>query len=113
MLKTIAPVSPESMRFVEALNLPLNTSQHRHVVGNPCPKSTADTFRQAPWRAEDSRTPLRRHMIQIAFETAETQRIPKKEDHLTFRTNIQIARAMLEAVKPLIPDECDVYLTPR
>ena len=211
MLKTIAAASTELTQFVDTLRLPLNTPQHRHImqiadglittqgsktlsalyrhiVGDPCPKSTADTFREAPWQADNIRTPLRQHLIQTAFEVAEEQGIPKqvflslddsltakdngskrlqavdwhvdhtkswpdhpayikgavyvllrltignisftvdmvpylraktvrqlnrartKEEQLTFRTKIQIARAMLEAVKPLIPDGYTVYL---
>jgi hypothetical protein len=211
MLKTIAAVSPELIQFVEALELPLNSPQHRHVtqitdglvttqgsktlsalyrhiVGDPCPKSAADTFREAPWQADDIRIPLRQHLIQTAFETAETQgatkqvflslddsltakdngskrlqavdwhvdhtqswpghpaytkgavyvllrltigtvsftvdmvpylraktvrqlnRVRARDERLTFHTKIQIARAMLEAVKPLIPADYSVYL---
>jgi len=211
MLKTIVAVSPELTQFVDALNLPLNTSQYRHatqiadglvttqgsktlsalyrhIVGDPCPKSAADTFREAPWKADDIRTSLRRHLIQTAFEQAETQGENKqvflslddsltakdngsrrlqavdwhvdhtqswpdhatytkgavyvllrltlgnvsftvdmvpylraktvrqlnkartKDERLTFHTKIQIARAMLEAAKPFIPDGYDVYL---
>lgn len=79
MLKTIATVSPELTAFVETLKLPLNVAQHRHItqiadglittqgsktlsalyrhiVGDPCPKSAADTFR--PWQADDIHFPL-------------------------------------------------------
>ena len=75
MLKTIAAVSPELTQFVAGLNMPLNTPQHhhiiqiadglvttqwnknlsslyRHIVGNPCPKLAADTFREAPWQLD-------------------------------------------------------------
>jgi hypothetical protein len=211
MLKTIAAVSPGLSQFVDTLKLPLNKPQHqhvtqiadglittqgsktlsalyRHIVGDPCPKSAADTFREAPWQADALRTPLRRHLTQAAFETAETQgaakqvflslddsltakdngskrlqavdwhvdhtqswsdhpaytkgavyvllrltignvsftvdmvpylraktvrqlnRARSKEERLTFHTKIQIAKAMLEAVKSLIPDGYSVYL---
>jgi hypothetical protein len=33
-----------------------------------------------------------------------------KDERLAFRTKIQIARAMLEAIEPLIPDGYSVYL---
>jgi hypothetical protein len=88
MLKTIAAVSPELARFVEALNQPLNTSQHRHVtqiadglittqgsktlsalyryiVGDPCPKSAADTFREAPWQADVIRLHRQDHAVRL------------------------------------------------
>ena len=90
MLKTIAAASTELTQFVDTLRLPLNTPQHRHImqiadglittqgsktlsalyrhiVGDPCPKLAADTFREAPWQADNIRTPLRRHLIQTAF----------------------------------------------
>jgi hypothetical protein len=74
MLKTIEGVAPGLDAFVGALRLPLNASRrqhviqiadglvtrygsktpsalHRHIVGNPCPKSAADTFCKAPWQA--------------------------------------------------------------
>lgn len=115
MLKTIAAASTELTQFVDTLRLPLNTPQHRHImqiadglittqgsktlsalyrhiVGDPCPKSAADTFREAPWQADNIRTPLRRHLIQTAFEVAEEQGIPKQvflslDDSLTAKDN--------------------------
>lgn len=211
MLKTIAEPSPELAQFIQALNLPLNVAQHRHImqiadglittqgsktlsslyrhiVGNPCPKSAADTFREAPWQADNIRTPLRRQLTQTAFEVAEVQGVAKQvflslddsltvkdngskrlqavdwhvdhtrswpdhpaytkgavyvllrltigdvsftvdiepylraktvrqlnrarqgDERLTFRTKIEIARAMLEAVQPLIPAGYEVCL---
>ena len=106
MLKTIAAASTELTQFVDTLRLPLNTPQHRHImqiadglittqgsktlsalyrhiVGDPCPKSAADTFRGAPWQADNIRTPLRRHLIQTAFEVAEEQGIPIIPDGYT------------------------------
>ena len=81
MLKKITTVSPELTDFVDALELRLSKPQQRHVrqiadslitidgdknlsnlyrhfVGDPCPKSAADTFREAPWLADDIRIPL-------------------------------------------------------
>ncbi len=68
MLKTIAEVSPVLLSFIEELELPLSRPQKRHIaqvsdalittegsktlsalyrsiVGDPCPKAAADTFR--------------------------------------------------------------------
>ena len=76
MLKSIAEVAPELLTFLEALQLPLSRPQKQHVVqvadalittegsktlsalyrsivGDPCPKSAADTFREAPWTADN------------------------------------------------------------
>ena len=161
---------------------------YRHIVGNPCPKSAADTFREAPWQAKDIRSHLQEFEVRTAFEIAEAVGAPKRvflslddsltakdngskrlqvvdwySDHtqswpnhpfytkgavyimlrltvgevsftidlmpylraktirqlnrirqgaekLTFRTKIDIARAMLEAVQPLIPKGYEVYL---
>lgn len=160
---------------------------YRHIVGDPCPKAAADTFREAPWQAEAIRVPLREYRVKRAFELAEQQGAPKRvflsiddsltekdngstrlqavdwhfdqahswpnhpaftkgtvyvllrltigdvsftidmlpylraktvrrlnrarkrDERLTFRTKIQIARDMLEAVAPLIPDGYEVY----
>jgi hypothetical protein len=96
MLKSIAAVAPDLAHFVEALNLRLSRPQqqhvkqiadglitiegdknlsnlYRHFVGDPCPKSAADTFREAPWTAEDIRIPLRKHLVKTAFRLAEAQ----------------------------------------
>jgi hypothetical protein len=71
MLKTIAAVSPALLGFIDDLDLPLSRPQKRRVaqvadglitiegsktlsalyrgiVGDPCSKATADTFREAP-----------------------------------------------------------------
>ncbi len=99
MLKTIAEVSPELTAFVEDLNLRLSEPQqrhvkqiadglitiegdknlsnlYRHIVGDPCPKSAADTFREAPWSTNDLRIPLRKHLVKMAFQLAEAQGAP-------------------------------------
>ncbi len=88
MLKTIAEVSPVLLSFIDELDLPLSRPQKRHIaqvadalittegsktlsalyrsiVGNPCPKAAADTFREAPWTAADLRVPLRAHLAEI------------------------------------------------
>ncbi len=46
---------------------------YRHFVDVPCPKSAADTFREAPWQTDDIRVPLREHLVKTAFELAEVQ----------------------------------------
>ena len=71
MLKSIAEVSAELLSFIEARQLSLSKPQKQHVaqvadalittegsktlsalyrsiVADPCPKSAADTFREAP-----------------------------------------------------------------
>jgi hypothetical protein len=83
MLKTIADVSPQLAAFVLSLHLSLSRPQlrhvsqvadalittegsktlsalYRHIVNDPCPKAAADTFREAPWSADDLQT-LRAH----------------------------------------------------
>ena len=101
MLKSIAEVAPELTQFTEDLNLRLSKPQqqhiqqiadglitidgdknlsniYRHFVGDPCPKSAADTFREAPWVADDIRIPLRKHLVKTAFELAEARGAPKR-----------------------------------
>lgn len=96
MLKSIAEVSPDLAQFVEDLNLRLSKPQqrhlkqiadglitidgdknlsnlYRHIVGDPCPKSAADTFREAAWTSNDLRIPLRKHLVKTAFYLAEAQ----------------------------------------
>ena len=96
MLKTIAQPAPDLASFIEALNLPLSRPQqrhvtqiadslvttegnktlsamYRHIVGDPCSKSAADTFREAPWRADDLRISLREFLVQTAFTSAEAE----------------------------------------
>ncbi len=93
MLKTIAEVSPVLLSFIDELDLPLSRPQKRHIaqvadalittegsktlsalyrniVGDPCPKSAADTFREAPWTADDLRVPLRAHLAGLVFKMA-------------------------------------------
>ena len=211
MLKTITDVSPQLAAFVLTLRLSLSRPQHQHVmqiadalittegsktlsalyrniVGDPCPKAAADTFREAPWSAGDVRIPLRQLLVQQAFDIAEAEgaarvaflslddsltdkdngsrrlqvvdwhfdhahswpgrpiytkanvyvmlrltvgsasftidmapylraatvrrlnKVRAKNERLTFRTKIEIARAMLEAVAPFIPDGYQVYM---
>jgi hypothetical protein len=101
MLKQIVSASPELKQFVDALELPLSAPQLRHVrqiadglitvegdknlsnlyrhfVDEPCPKSAADTFREAPWQADDIRSPLRAYLVKLAFELAEAAGAPKR-----------------------------------
>jgi hypothetical protein len=115
MLKTIVHPSPDLANFLDALNLALSQPQQRHVmrvtdtlittqgsktlsalyrhlVGNPCPKSAADTFREAPWVADDLRTPLRECLIQTTISLAEAADAPKRvflslDDSLTDKDN--------------------------
>jgi hypothetical protein len=115
MLKTIAEVSPELVDFIEALDLPLSKPQkrhitqvadalittegsktlsglYRHIVGDPCPKAAADTFREAPWCADDLRISLREFLVQEAFAIAEAEGAPRLaflslDDSLTDKDN--------------------------
>ena len=93
MLKSIAEVSPDLVQFVQDLNLRLSRPQqqhvkqivdglitidgdknlsnlYRHFVANPCPKSAADTFREAPWISNDIRIPLRKHLLLVYWSKA-------------------------------------------
>jgi hypothetical protein len=90
MLKSIAQPSPDLQAFIQSVNLPLNQAQEKHITqvadalitvegrktlsalyrtitGNPCPKSAADTFRLAPWQADDLRIPMREKLVQDAL----------------------------------------------
>jgi len=101
MLKSIAEVSPELLNFIEILPLSLSKPQKQHVtqvadalittegsktlsalyrsiVGDPCPKSAADTFREAPWTAADIRVPLRAHLVELIFNLAEEMGLEKQ-----------------------------------
>ena len=101
MLKTIVEVSAELDNFIEKLQLPLSKPQKQHVaqvadalistegdknlsalyrsiVGNPCPKSAADTFREAPWTADDIRVPMRAHLVGLLFKMAEEMGLEKR-----------------------------------
>jgi hypothetical protein len=101
MLKTIAEVSTEILSFIETLELPLSKPQKQHVaqvadalitsegdknlsalyrniVGDPCPKSAADTFREAPWTADDIRVPMRVHLVGLLFKMAEEMGLEKR-----------------------------------
>jgi hypothetical protein len=96
MLKRMVSPAPELVQLIEELKLPLSEPQQRHVkqisdglitiegdknlsnlyrhmVGDPCPKSAADTFREAPWRAEDIRSPLREQVVTTIFKLAEAK----------------------------------------
>ena len=101
MLKTIVEVSAELDNFIKKLQLPLSKPQKQHVaqvadapittegdknlsalyrniVGDPCPKSAADTFREAPWTADDIRVPMRAHLVGLLFKMAEEMGLEKK-----------------------------------
>jgi hypothetical protein len=90
MLKSIAQPSPDLQAFIQSLTLPLNQAQEKHITqvvdamvtidgrktlsslyraitGDPCPKTAADTFRLAPWQADDLRIPLREQLVQDAL----------------------------------------------
>ena len=96
MLKVIAEHSAELLKFIEELGTPLSEPQkqhvlqiadalittegrknlsnlYRHIVDDPCAKSAADTFREAPWQADDIRIPLQNYLIKTAFALASTQ----------------------------------------
>ena len=100
MLKSIAEISPELHGFIEALQLPLSRPQKQHVaqvadalittegdknpsalyrsiVGEPCPKSAVDTFREAPRTADVIRVPLRAHLVELIFKMAEEMGLQK------------------------------------
>lgn len=113
MLKLIAETSTDLLDFIEHLDMPLSKPQqrhllqiadalittegrkdlsnlYRHIVGDPCPKSAADTFREAPWPAEQVRTPLRTHLVKTAFELAAAEGAPRQvflslDDSLTVK----------------------------
>jgi hypothetical protein len=211
MLKSIARLSPELQAFIQSLDLPLNHAQQRHatqiadalvttegkktlsvlyraITGDPCPKAGADTFRVAPWQADDLRVPLQKKLVKNALVRREVahhkpviflslddgltdkdkgsrrlQAVDWHFDHLkalpnqpafakgfvyvmlrltigevsftvdvqiylrastvrclnrerepdnklTFRSKIDIAQQMLEAVAPFIPTGCRVYV---
>jgi hypothetical protein len=90
MLKSIAQPSPDLQAFIQSSGHPLNQAQERHITqvadalvtidgrktlsslyraisGDPCPKAGADTFRVAPWQADDLRIPLREKLVQDAL----------------------------------------------
>lgn len=98
MLKLIAESSAELLDFIENLDLPLSVPQkrhvlqiadalittegrkdlsnlYRHIVDDPCPKSAADTFREAPWQDNDIRNPLQHRLVSAALELAEAEGI--------------------------------------
>lgn len=99
MLKQIVEIAPELVMFVSLLQLPLSAPQLRHVlqiadalitaqgsktlsalyrsiVDNPDPRNAADTFRLAPWSADDIRLPLRYLLVQLALNLV--QALPKQ-----------------------------------
>jgi len=101
MLKSIAEIAPELLNFIETLELPPSRPQKQHVVqvtdalittegsktlsilnrsivGDPCPKAAADTFREAPWTADDIRVPLRTHLVQFLFKLSEEMGLEKQ-----------------------------------
>jgi len=51
---------------------------YRSIVGDPCHKSAADTFREAPWTADDIRVPLLTHLVQLIFKLAEELGLDKQ-----------------------------------
>jgi len=93
MLKKITTVSPELTSFSQpqqrhvkqiadgliTVDGDKNLSNiYRHFVDDPCPKSAADTFREAPWTANDLRFPLEKRLVETAFQLAEAQGAPKR-----------------------------------
>jgi len=101
MLTRILHNSPELCTFVDQLNLKLSVPQRRHVINVAdallvtdahktlaeiqrqfvsCvdPSNIADTFRIAPWSAEDIRSPLAAMLMQTALERLERQDQPRR-----------------------------------
>lgn len=101
MLKAIVEVSPELLKFIASLKLSVSSPQKRHIaqvadalittegsktlsalyrsiVGNPCPKAAADTFREAPWKADDIRIPLQARHVRLLLEMAEKAGLAKE-----------------------------------
>jgi len=106
MLKQIVTPAPQLVQFTDALNLSVSQPQlkhiqqvadglvtvdgdknlsnlYRHIVGNPCPKSAADTFRESPWTDHDIRIPLRKHLVKTAFQLAEASDNPPQQVFLS------------------------------
>ena len=100
MLTRIISNSDELCTFVDQLNLPLSAPQLRHVINvadgllvtDGCktiaeihrqfvscvdPSNIADTFRIAPWLAEDIQASLAKTMIHIALNRLEEQDQPR------------------------------------
>jgi len=101
MLTRILHNSPELCTFVDQLNLKLSVPQRRHVINLAdallvtdahktlaeiqrqfvsCvdPSNIADTFRIAPWSAEDIRSPLAALLMQTALQRLERQDQPRR-----------------------------------
>jgi hypothetical protein len=93
MLPVIIQHTPSLITFMLALQLSLSRPQRDHVrnvmaglmvgqgrktlsdlcrlhVGQPDPKSMADTFRESPWTANMIRSPLRRFLVRTALQLA-------------------------------------------
>jgi hypothetical protein len=133
MLKSIAEVAPELSAFIDDLDLRLSQPQQRHIkqiadglitidgdknlsnlyrhfVGDPCPKSAADTFREAPWTSDDLHIPLRKRLVNVAFHLAEIQNAPRcvflsLDDSLTEITKSAFTRWRLVTASPLLDYE--------
>jgi len=101
MLTRILHNNPELCTFVEQLDLELSVPQLRHVtnvadglwvtdarktlaeiqrqfVSCVDPSNIADTFRIAPWAAEDVRQPLAKLLMKIALERLERRGLPPR-----------------------------------
>jgi hypothetical protein len=101
MLTRILHNSEELCTFIDQLNLKLSAPQRRHVINvadgllvtdapktlaeirrqfvtGPDPSNIADTFRIAPWKAEDIRRPVSYLMMQTALKRLERQDQPRR-----------------------------------
>ena len=101
MLTRILHNNPELCTFIDHLELQLSAPQRRHVTNVAdgllvtdapktlaeiqrqfveCvdPSNIADTFRIAPWTAEDIRSPLSEMLMRTALERLEPQGQPRR-----------------------------------
>ena len=101
MLTRILHNSPELCTFIDQLDLRLSAPQRRHVINVAdgllvtdapktlaeiqrqfvsCvdPSNIADTFRIAPWTAEDIRQPLARFLMETALRRLEERGLPRR-----------------------------------
>ena len=93
MLKSIAQPSPDLQAFIQSLNLPLNQAQEQHISQGADAMVTID--------------------MHLYLRASTVRRLNQKRDpgqRLTFRSKIDIAHQMLEAVVPFIPTDCRVYV---
>jgi hypothetical protein len=78
---------------------------YRNIVGDPCSKSAADTFREAPWEADDIRITLRGFLVRSGFDIAEAEDAPRA---VFLSLVIQLLRQFLtgyECEEPVVMDD--------